>query len=194
MTSSTTSNRSRILFPLVIIAVVVACTNPPSPTPPTSRTGIAYVDAVIDAGESGDPQALKRLVFFSTFPCTTGEGFGGPPKCLPGEPEATLVEALPVLGSEGGHVRMDEIDEWEGIGAAKLYGVYRTGSETYSDEFFPSGEFAVVFIPAGSEIPLTLQVTQNGIIRFDQGFRPTLEELLREHGSDFVLGPFFITD
>jgi len=186
------SNHSRILLSLAVTAV--ACTTPPSPTPPSTRTGIAYVDAVIDAGESGDPRALKQLVFFSTFPCTAREGFGGPPKCLPGEPEATLVEALPVVGSEGGHVRMNEIDEWEGIGAARLYGVYRTGSATYSDEFFPPGEFAVVFIPAGSDSPLTLQVTQDGIVRFDQGFGPTLEELFQEHGSDFVLGPFFITD
>jgi hypothetical protein len=181
-----------ILLALAVTTIVASCTTAPSPTPSAPYTGIPYVDSVIAAGLSGNPKALNTLIFLSTFPCTTREGLGGPPKCLRGEADGTLVKALPVLGSEGGHVRIDEINSWEGVGAARLYAVYRTGSHTYSDEFYPAGEFAVVFIPAGSTGALTLQVTGNGIVRFDHGFGPTVEELYREHASDFMLGPFAI--
>ncbi len=166
-------------------------TSPTATTPTSSppRTGTPYVDAIIEAGLSGDPQALKALIFLSTLPCTTREGLGGPPKCLESEADGTLVEALPVLGSEGGHIRIDEINSWQGIGAARLYAVYRTGSYTYSDEFYPAGEFAVVFIPEDSTGALTLQVTPDGIVRFDHSFGPTTEQLYKEHPSDFILGP-----
>jgi len=36
---------------------------------------------------------------------------------------------------------------------------------------------------------LTLQVTPDGIIRFDRRFEPTAEDIYREHGSDFIPGP-----
>ena len=178
------------LMALAAATLMAGCTSVPSSTQSATRTGIPYVDAVIEAGLSGDPRVLNALIVLSTLPCTTREGFGGPPKCLQGEADGTLVQALPVLGSEGGHVRIDEINSWEGIGAARLYAVYRTGSYTYSDDFYPAGEFAVVFIPEGSAGALPLQATQGGIVRFDHAFGPTIEELHQDHASDFILGPF----
>lgn len=182
-----------LLLPLLaasVAALIMACTSTGSPPPPENRTGISYVDTVIDAGLTGDPQDLRNLIYFSPLPCTTREGLGGPPKCLPGEPDGTVVEAFPVLGSEGGHVRKPEVDAWEGLSSAKLYAVYRTTrSNTYSDEFYPAGEFAVVFIIKESGGTVTMQVTRDGIVRIDHGFGKTVDKIYLEYKEDFILGP-----
>ena len=70
-----------------------------------TRTGIEDVDAIIDAILSGDIEARRALVQYTTSACTTADGLGGPPKCKPDEADGTLVKAFPVLGSEGHHVR-----------------------------------------------------------------------------------------
>jgi len=178
------------LWAVTVAALLTACTSADSPTPPETRTGFPYVDAVIDAALSADPRALRSLIHLSPLPCTTREGLGGPPKCLPGEANGTEVEALPVLGSEGGHMRLPEVDAWGGPGPAELYGVYRTGPDTYSDESYPAGEFAVILILQESGGTVTLQVTRDGIVRIDYGFGPTIDEMFQQYGADFILGPF----
>jgi hypothetical protein len=179
-----------LILAISVATLITACTGAASPTPTENRTGIPYVDTVIDAGQAGDPQVLRNLIHLSLLPCTTREGLGGPPKCLPGEPDGTVVEAFPVLGVEGGHVRKPEIDSWAGFGPAELYAVYRTTkSNTYSDDFYPAGEFAVVFFikePGGF---VTFQVTRDGIVRSDSGFGKTVDEIYQEHKEDFILGP-----
>jgi len=106
-----------------------------------------------------------------------------------------------MLSSDLGHLTIDEINAWKGIGEAQLYAVYRTGSYTYSDEFFSAGEFAVVFLPEESDFAFILQVTQDGIVRIDycrvhldicQG--STIDEIFKEHESEFILGPYSINE
>jgi len=177
-----------LLAPVLAAAVLLAACNPAAP--PAERTGIPYVDAVVEAGLSGDPQALRDLIHPGDFPCTTREGLGGPPKCLPDEPDGTLVRSLPVIGSEGWHVRQSDIDRWEGLGDADLFGVYRTGSDTFSDELYPAGEFAVVFTLLDPDGTVTLQVMEDGIVRIDHGFGPSALEAYAQHPEDFILGPF----
>ncbi len=134
-------------------------------------------------------------------PCTTEKWLLRQPLCLPGETDGTLVQTLPMLSADLGHLRVNEINSWQGIGKAQLYAVYRTGSYTYSDEFFPAGEYAVAFLPEGSAFVFILQVTQDGIVRIDYcGVHhdicagSTIEEIYQEHESVFILGPFPIVD
>lgn len=190
-----------ILMALAAATLVASCTSAPSPTPPTTPTGIPYVDAVIEAGQSGDPQALKTLFFLRTVPCTTEKWLLRQPLCLQGETDGTLVQTLPLLSDDLGHLTINEINSWPGIGEAHLYAVYRTGSYTYSDEFFPAGEFAVAFIPVGSNFVFIFQVTRDGIVRIDycgvhDDICPgsTIEEIFQEHESEFILGPFPIVE
>ena len=173
----------------------------PSPTSLTALTGISYVDAVIEAGQSGDAQALKSLFYLRTVPCTSEKWLLRQPLCLQGEADGTLVQTLPTLSADLGHLRANEIDAWQGIGKVQLYAVYRTGSFTYSDEFFPAGEYAVAFLPEGSDFAFILQVTQHGIVRVDYcGMHldicpgSTIEEIYQEHKSEFILGPLPIVD
>lgn len=173
----------------------------PSPTPRTTPTGIAYVDAVIEAGQSGDAKALKSLISLRTVPCTAERWLLRQPLCLQGETDGTLVQTLPMLSADLGHLRVKEIASWQGIGKAQLYAVYRTGSYTYSDEFFPAGEYAVALIPEGSAFVFILQVTQDGIVRIDYcGIHidicagSTIEAIYQEHKSEFILGSFPVVD
>jgi hypothetical protein len=106
-----------------------------------------------------------------------------------------------MLSDDLGHLRINEINSWQGIGEAQLYAVYRTGSYTYSDEFFPAGEFAVAFLPEGSSFVFIFQVTRNGIVRIDYcgahyDICPgsTIDEIFQEHESEFILGPFPIVE
>jgi hypothetical protein len=108
---------------------------------------------------------------------------------------------LPLLSDDLGHLTINEINSWPGIGEAHLYAVYRTGSYTYSDEFFPAGEFAVAFIPVGSNFVFIFQVTRDGIVRIDYcGVHidicpgSTIEEIFQEHESEFILGPLPIVE
>lgn len=190
-----------ILRALMAATFVASCTASPSETPPTTPTGIPYVDAVIEAGLSGDPQILRALFVLRSVPCTTERGLLRQPLCLQGEADGTLVRTLPTLSSDLGHLRINEINTWKGIGETQLYAVYRTGSYTYSDGFFPAGEFAVAFLPEGSDFAFILQVTRDGIVRMDycgvhHDICPgsTIEEVFQEHESEFILGPFPIAE
>lgn len=190
-----------ILMTLTAATLLASCTTAPSPTPPTTPTGIPYVDAVIEAGQSGDPQVLKALFYLRTVPCTTERWLLRQPLCLQGETDGTLVQTMPMLSADLGHLRINEINSWQGIGEAELYAVYRTGSYTYSDEFFPAGEFAVAFLPEGSAFVFILQVTRDGIVRMDfcgvhDDICPgsTIEEIFQEHESEFILGPLPIVE
>jgi hypothetical protein len=189
--------RASILMALIASTLAASCATPPSPTQPTRPTGIPYVDAVIEAGLSGDPQALKALFVLRSVPCTTEKWLLRQPLCPQGERDGTPVQTMPMLSADLGHLTLDEINSWRGIGEVQLYAVYRTGSYTYSDEFFPAGEFAVAFVPEGSAFAFILQVTRDGIVRIDYcGVHldicpgSTMGEILQGHESDFILGPF----
>jgi hypothetical protein len=136
----------QLLIALKVVSLLSNCNPAPPPTPPTTPTGIPYVDEVIEAVQSGDLQAFKTLFVLSTVPCTTERGLLRQPLCAEGETEGTPVQTWPMLSSDLGHLRTNEIRAWQGIGEAQLYAVYRTGPYTYADEFFSSGEYAVAFI------------------------------------------------
>jgi len=190
-----------VLKILTAAALVASCSTAPSPTPPTTPSGIPYVDAVIEAVQSGDPQAFKDLFVLHMVPCTTERWLLRQSLCPQGETDGTLVQTLPMLSADLGHLTVDEINSWQGIGEARLYAVYRTGSYTYSDEFFPAGEFAVAFVPVGSSFVFILQVTRDGIVRIDYcGVHldicpgSTIEEIFREYPSEFIMGPLPIVE
>jgi len=187
----------RLLISVVVSALMASCGVAPLSTPNPPRTGIDYVDAVIEAGLSDDPQDLKNLFVLSTVPCTIHKWLLRQPLCYQTESDGTLVQTLPMLSSDLGHLRITEINSWQGVGKAQLYAVYRTGTYTYSDEFFPAGEFAVAFIPNDSAFAFILQVTRDGIVRvdycgvhFDICPGATIDKIFQEHESEFLLGPF----
>ena len=93
------------------------------------RTGVSQVDAVVKAVLSGDEEALRQLVHYAPVACTTGPlQIGGPPECLQGEPDGTLVDVLLVASCEPHYVRPDGLNQaFDYLLAAKpsLYGTFR---------------------------------------------------------------------
>jgi hypothetical protein len=149
---------------------------------------VPHLDDLVSAVSSGSTDDLLVLVQFSSLPCTKKEGLGGPPKCLAGETEGTLVDVLPILGPEGGHIRRSEFSSWPGIGAAQLYAAFRTSESTYSDEFFPAGEFGVAFLLPDKASVIVFQVTDDGIVRLDYPAPPSFEDILKD--SEIIPGPY----
>lgn len=155
----------------------------------TGRTGIPEVDTIIDTMLAGDPQQELQLLQFSSLACTRADGLGGPPKCREGEAEGTQVEAFPILGSEGHHVRQDEVREWKSIQASDVYAVYRVSENVYSDEYFPAGEYAIIFLTENEGDPVTAHVRGGKIVRLDYHLGGLAYINLDQVASEVILQP-----
>jgi hypothetical protein len=166
----------------------------PSDTPEpitesNDRTGIPELDNIIEVTLSGDVNELRSLIEFTQSKCTHAEGLGGPPKCRADEAEGTPVEVLPFLGPEGSFIRRSEIEDWKGVQAGRVYAVYEVPDSVYSDEDYPKGEYAIMFIEDSEHgFSITLQVTQGRIVRIDYGFSYP-PEIPEEQGVRYLLGP-----
>lgn len=157
--------------------------------PLSTRTGIPDVDAVLAAVESGDPQGLRDLIRLTTVACTKADGLGGPPKCQDGEVEGTPVVVLPFLGSEGHFLRAAEAANFPGVSVKGLYAVYRVSDSAYSEEAYPVGEYAVMFVGDENQPGIVIQV-RGGIVRIDYLFSPTsLDETIQRDASELILAP-----
>jgi hypothetical protein len=114
------------------------------------RTGVRWVDAVVQAVLSGDQEALRGSVRYTSIACTTVPlEIGGPPECLPGESDGTVIDALLVASCEGHYARPDGIDQaltYLLAAKPKLYGVYQGSPGT----LLP-GDYWAVFSVEGAE-------------------------------------------
>lgn len=172
-------------------AMPTATEEPISPRyyPLSTRTGIADVDAVLAAVESGDPQALRDLVRFTTVGCTNAEGLGGPPKCREGETEGTLVNVLPFLGPEGHFMYESELSKFPGVDVLGLYAVYAVSDSAYSEEAYPAGEYAAMFATKDDQTVIVLQIRE-GIVRIDYLYSPTSQnDVIQRDAGELILAP-----
>jgi hypothetical protein len=157
--------------------------------PLSMRTGDTDVDAVLAAVESGDPQQLRDLFRFTTVACTTAEGLGGPPKCQDGEAEGTPVEVLPFLGSEGHFLRAADVSNFPGVDVTGLYAVYKVSDAAYSEEEYPVGEYAVMFVGDENQPGIVIQI-RDGIVRIDYLYSPTyLDETIQRDAEELIFAP-----
>ena len=101
--------------------------------------------------------------------CSNVVGLGGPPECLPEEPEGTLVKVFPVSSGEGFYVRSDQIRETLDFEVRGLFAVYRVPVDAYESEGWPAGEYGVVFTSEEGGHPhvITVIVDQGKIVRLD---------------------------
>jgi hypothetical protein len=118
----------------------------------------------MDAVLGGDIDALRELVRYTTTHCTTALGLGGPPKCEHDEMESTWVQVFPILGSEGGFVRRQSIDDVLRFEVKGLYAVYRVPENAYKEEYWPAGEYGIVFVQKDGLL-LTVLSDRGGIVR-----------------------------
>ena len=174
----TKKNNYFVICIFLITVMVSSCTMPGTEknNAPANSTGVAELDKIIDIVLRGDKDELKSIIKLTQSKCTFAEGLGGPPKCMKGEQEGTVVEGLPILGPEGHFLRKDELEDWAGLDPSAVFAVYEVSESVYSDENYPAGEFALVFINKDKGSSFTLQVVQGGIVRVDYGsqFPPSI--------------------
>lgn len=199
-----------IVFLMTLILAVAACApatpatkaEPPTeqivPTGPyhplTSQTGIQTVDQILRAVSDGDPEAQRALIEFTNAACTHQDGLGGPPKCREGEAEGTHVEVLAFLGSEGGHVRKDEMENWPAlVKATGVYAVYEVNAAAISsEEYYPVGKYVIVFVDEENRAATALRIGEGGIVRVDDIIDSSPENLramVEREASAVILPP-----
>ena len=157
-----------------------------------TRTGIEEIDTVLDAIAHADVQRQRDLINFITAPCTFAEGLGGPPKCRQAETEGTELEVLPFLGGEGTFLRRDESVEWGGVEALALYAIYRVSENVNQEEYYPAGEYAVMFIAPSNRPAISVRVNEGGIVRIDHIFDTSPEALnaiIEREAAEVILAP-----
>jgi hypothetical protein len=192
----------QLAFVMLLIAGVAACsqsvatTSTLQPTltemyhPLTTRTGIQAIDRILDA--SGDVHTLRSFLQFNSVRCTKLDGLGGPPKCRQDEAEGTLVNVLPFLGPEGNFLRREEVENWQGFEAAGLFAIYEVSSDAFSDENYPAGQQAILFVGKGTEPAISLHINNGGIVRVDYLFdnsSKSLTAILQREAASLILAP-----
>ena len=158
--------------------------------PLTTRTGIQAIDRVLDA--SGDVQKLRSLIQFTSTKCTKRDGLGGLPKCLPDEEEGTPVEVFPFLGPEGSFLRKEEIKNWPGFEVSGIFAIYEVSTSAFSDENYPAGQYAILFVGKENQPAISLRVRDGKIVRVDYVFddsRESLDATLQHEAAKLILGP-----
>ena len=156
--------------------------------PPDTRTGIEIVDQVIEAFLAGDREQLRSLVHYTVTGCTHADGLGGPPKCEADQAEGTQVEVFPVLGPEGTFVERENIAGVFPEGDYALYAVYRVGADAEEYDYWPAGDFGVVFVDRAEGGGLTILVDEAEIVRINYTFPG--QDLIPGRGvGGFILGP-----
>ena len=162
--------------------------------PPDTRTGIAAVDAVVEAIHAGDRDALMDLVHYTAAACTDADGLGGPPKCEAGQPEGSLVEVFPVMGpGEGSYTDRQMIEGVFPEEPLGLFAIFRVADSAYREPYWPAGRYGIILRIDGEPVPaLTLRIDDVGIVRLDRSFGEPFwlsPALLEREVESFILPP-----
>lgn len=120
---------------------------------------------VIDAFLVGSIEDRIALVSYTTTPCSNAEGLGGPPKCEADETEGTLVEVLPVLSGEASYSGPDNIQNAMDFNADALYAVYRVAEGGQGEDYWPAGEYGILFVSQDFPAAFTIFVEDARIVR-----------------------------
>jgi hypothetical protein len=150
------------------------------------RSGVAIIDATIDAIYERDFAALFDLVHYHTEGCIEMAQLGTPPQCPPGVPVGTPIEVITIVFCDGGPAPREEVER-------SFAGFFRTPMELYAairpatpqdDE-----QYRVIFsIPETRDL-LWLNVSDDGIVGLWGGCGP--DSSLRATDGEHIIPPQF---
>lgn len=193
--------RFSILYVLLAGAFLTGC-NPTEPMvdiqvkpavveAPATDGATAALRPVAQAILGGSVDERLELIQFLSTGCTLTDGLGGPPKCLEGQEEGTLVEVFPIGGSEGSFATRETILQTLEFSVIDLYAVYAVPEDAYREAFWPAGDYALLFNRTQNEIPLplTVLVTDGKIVRLQFHFGVPVEDILADVPVSLILIP-----
>jgi len=102
------------------------------------------------------------------------------------------MEVLPFTGGEGSFIHNDEIGNWPGIEVSGLYAIYRVSADVRSEEYYPAGEVAIIFVAPENRPAVSLRLSEGGIVRVDHIFDTSpqsLEDIFQREASELILAP-----
>jgi hypothetical protein len=182
---------SRFLIFLTLLLFMAAC----SVVPGTLEVGlqpenesllkaqvIAEIEPVVKSILFGSSIDRVELVSYSTTACTLADGLGGPPKCVQGEAEGTLVQVLPISAGEGTFSRPDSIYQALDFVVMGLYSVYQVPENENQPDYWPAGEYGIVFTRELNQAPLpvTVLVEDGRIVRIVHNLGIEPQELINQ--------------
>jgi len=103
-----------------------------------------------------------------------------------------MLEVLPILASEGGYFRKEEIHNWQGLDPAALYAVYQVSSNALQEDYFPQGDYIVYFLPHENQPADVLHIAEGKVVRIDNimGEVPdSLQGFIERDTSKVILPP-----
>ena len=140
-------------------------------------------------GSSFDRMALTH---FTSLACTTADGLGGPPKCLEGEADGTIIEAILSGGPESHFMRRAEFEQTNAFDVKGLYAIYRVPADPNAPIDRPTGEYALVFERTQNDYPLPViaYVTDGKLVSLDFKLGIYPADLIKDLPlSDIVVAP-----
>ncbi|HEX6032066.1 MAG TPA: hypothetical protein VFY90_11610 [Tepidiformaceae bacterium] len=165
----------------------------PTPRPPDAaypagtHTGVAGVDAVIDAIERRDARAVADLVVFSTYPCQEPRPVQPQPlRCREGQQPGDPLTGIWVSHVEGGlwpdppdgdrEKLVPAFERVLGDSQRALHAVYRfRGDERPASGVAPRPEYAVIFtrhLPGSGPEYDSFMVRDGGLVSIEFAFPP----------------------
>lgn len=160
------------------------------------RSGIAMVDAVLDAAAARDEAAMAKLIDYSKRACGPAGGPPGtsPPQCPAGSPVGTPVDILPWIVCEGGFATRETAPRAlvEEIGSDVASGLYAVLAVAPADVTAPppSPPFATAFIVWKRGDVVSLAVGDHGVSGVGRTCGPRAPEtVMRGAQPSFLLAP-----
>lgn len=144
---------------------------------------------VLDSILFGSIDQRRELVSYTTTPCTTADGLGGPPKCESGQAEGTLVQVLPILSGEGTFSTPESIDQALDFVVMDLSAIYQVPQDAFQADHWPAAEYGLIFSREMNVVPmpLTVFVEDGRIVRLHHHFGTQPEDLLNQLPVDLVI-------
>jgi hypothetical protein len=96
------------------------------------------------------------------------------------------------MGVEGSFIHREDIENWQGIEVSGLYAIYRVSAAVRSEQYYPVGGVAIIFLAPENRPAVSLRLSEGGIVRVDHIFEnspESLEAILEREASELLLAP-----
>jgi hypothetical protein len=101
------------------------------------------------------------------------------------------MEVFPLSGPEGHFTDRDGIAQVLDFPVRGVYAVYKVPDDAYQAEYWPAGQYGILFIIADSSSPYSigLMIADGMIVRLDYYFGDWLVESFEARAGEMVLPP-----